>query len=398
MSISTLWHRISIGITVLSFSLTQFAYADPLAISREKRQVIRNQITTCQTFLVGNDQNGDDSVGIPFSSNNAMEFENQLKLSIAQYGKERFRNGTFYVLGVTMDQQSSVLADFSSVLERNGLREVNAQTKVLSVPTRLVRERAIGLARHVLQRLRYFFPSLTRDYQTPQTSEVVAGMMSSAVIEIPNVIFLYGTLPLLDANLTVITHAVVLGAYSVYAKAMLNWLLRSGSKSTTVNNVELFVKQMLLSVPFVLNYNVFGQFSEIASFYSAHGWEATLGAFPEQALSFASTQGLTLVLQTIFYSQVITSGFGAWVDRQQGVSNSAAARALRPILQTPVLMADSVVLAMTSNDSATKLLTVGPMEVNTGHVGLAMMALTGILLFKKFPQILDPLLRFGRQK
>lgn len=391
----------------LMFFMTQwppFAFAEgaSLDLGAHLRPQIRNQIRQCQTLLIESGQ-ADDSVGIPFSTNNPEEFRAQVAEAVAKYGLERFRSGTFFVLGVQMRDEAATLARFNEVLEASGLNEVGAEVKVLSVPSNLIREESVSLARDILERVRYFWPSITRDAQAPQMAEIHAGWMSTAVLEVPTVIFLYSSLPALDANMTAISHAVILGAYTIYSKSMLNWLLRPGFDKPSLANIELFFKQMALSAPFVANYNIFGKFSEITQYYVLNGWAKTMQAFPHELAAFATTQGLTVVLQTIFYSQVITKGFGGWVNNQVGEDNSRVARASRPWLQAPILMADAVVLAMASSSWGEPLLTIGPMELNWGHAGLIAMTASASFIFNKFPDALNKTIpvykwleRFGR--
>jgi hypothetical protein len=380
-----------LGLALL-WSVELFALPPDLNMNPEERQPIRNQISSCQTMLVPKDQGSNQAVAIPFStSNDPKVFATQLREAIDTFGAERLRGGTFYVLGVTMNEEASTKHLYEELLAQAGLSE--ASIKVMSVPNGLLEKKSKNLAAKALEQVRYFFPSRTRDYETPQIAEVTGGWTSTALTEVPNVLFLYSALPFLDANLTVTSHTLVLAAYTIYTKSMLNWLLRSGSKNAKVNAVEIFMKQMLLSLPFVVNYNVFGQFSKILAFYAANGWAATVAAFPMEAGSFVSTQGLSLALQTLFYSTVITNGFGGWVASQPGVDNSRIARAVRPLLQTPLLMADSVLLAMAASGTGGALLELGPFGVNSGQVGLALMTTAGYLVFKKFPNVLAPTLQ-----
>jgi hypothetical protein len=368
--------------------LTTHSLAADLDMPGASREQIRNQIRSCKTLFVTPDQK-DDSVGIPFSVRNLDQFRAELKTTLAQFGREKFRDGTFYILGVKMQDQAQSEQNYRNVLREFALDEVNAHVTVLSVPSQFIEKESVNLATHALQRLRYFFPSLARDYQKPQRAEVGSGWAVNALIEVPNIFVLFVALPPLDATLTVATHAALLGAYSIYAQSMLNWLRRPGSGSEKMNHIELFLKQMALGVPFVMNYSVFGRFSEILNFYMVHGWQQTLHAFPYELTNFASTQGLTLALQTVFYSQVITNGYGGWVGRQTGDENSRVARAVRPWLQVPVLAAGAITLAAASSNWTDPILAIGPMTINAGHFGLVGLTAAGIFYFKKFPKVMD---------
>lgn len=366
------------------------SFALNLDLPREQRSPIRANLTNCQSFLITAEQI-DDSVGIPFVARTAEDFEKLLSEAILRYGKERFKSGTFYLLGRKMSEESQEHKAFVQVLHKLRLDDQGIKLVVLSVPDNFIEQESRSLARKVIQRVRYFFPSLKRDYQNPQMGETVSGLISSGLIEVPNMFFLYGSLSPLDAQLTITAHAITLGAYNLYAKAMLNWLLRPGKDGYPVE-AELFLKQVLLSAPFVVNYNVFSHFGEILDFYARHGWTALLQAFPNEMAAFASTQGLTLVLQTIFFSQVITKGFGGWMSAQIGEERVAQARALRPWIQTPVLIANGIVLAMAASNWGEPLLSLGPAELNMGHVSLMALTAAGTLFFNKFPNLLNRIL------
>lgn len=376
----------------LSLSLiSNIVFAANLDLPAGERPQIRNRILNCETMLKTTDQI-DDSVGIPFSGNSITDFETELSATLTTYGIEKFRNGTFYVLGTPMQDERAVLGQYEDLLKRYELDKVNAKVVVLSAPSNLIKEESVGLARHVLQRLQYFFPSLSRDYQSPQWGEIMSDWQATLAIESVNVYFLFQSMPVEQASLVVATHAIVLNAYTIFTKSLLNFLLRNGSKDQRINNVELFLKQMLLSVPFVLNYSVLGRLNDIVSYYSHWGWQKTVEAFPYEVAHFTATQGLTLALQTIFYSQIITKGYGGWVDRQIGDQNTRDARTLRPLLQVPVLATDAVLLMVASADWQS-LLQLGAVDVNAGHVGLVALTASMALIFKKFPDAFQPILK-----
>ena len=107
---------------------------------------------------------------------------------------------------------------------------------------------------------------------------------------------------------------------------------------------------------------------------------------------FASTQGLTLFLQTIFYSQIVTKGFGQWAESQVGDQNSRDARTLRPLLQIPVLATDSVLMMMASANTE-PLIQLGSFDFNSGHAGLIALTAGMMVFFKKYPGAFDAILR-----
>lgn len=372
-----------------------FWWGATCAAREPARQPIRAQVRECATLLVEEGQL-DDSVGLPFSSHDPKEFETELTAALTKFGPERFRNGRFYVLGVEMSRAIQVTQAYDDILERHGLHALGARALVLDVPTHLVRDEAVRLTQRVMEGLRYFVPSCKRDYQCPQRAEVLSGLFATGAIEIPNVIFLYSSLPALDANLTVVTHVVTLTAMTTFSKSMINWLMRSGTRREWTGSAELFLKQMLFSMPFVANFNIFGRFSEILSFYHAHGAAGLAAALPGEAVTFVATQGLTLALQTLFYSEVMTKGYARWMDAQTGDVDAKAARALRPWLQSPLLMLDAVLLAMASSNWGEPLLSWGSAEVNVGHAALLGATVAGKMFFAKFPRALNRFLPLGR--
>jgi hypothetical protein len=93
-----------------------------------------------------------------------------------------------------------------------------------------------------------------------------------------------------------------------------------------------------------------------------------------------------MVLQTLFYSTVITGRFGSWMDSQMDESRKLASRLIRPILQTPVLMVDAVLLAKASV-SQEIVFHLGSMNFNSGHAELVGLTVLGATIFH--PKVLD---------
>lgn len=171
---------------------------------------------------------------------------------------------------------------------------------------------------------------------------------------------------------------------------MLNWLLRPGA-----NKVEGFTKQMALSVPFMVNFNILGNFTKIQNFVIDAGLNGTLQVMPQVLTEFASTQSLTIVLQTLFYQIFITNGIRALETLQKTVNNELAARTITKYLAIPVLALDAVFFAMASSGTGDVLFNIGPMVVNTGHAALAALTMVGIPI-AKWPQILQPTVKTYR--
>lgn len=372
-------------VVTLLLAFQSFGLAGNFDWDPSKRVPIREKILECAAYIAPAEPNVNDSVGVKISTNRVEDFSEQMKLAIEDRGMENLKGSHLFVTGVAMGDEATTRAKFELVLLGLGFSPGDIKVRVLSIPMRQVRDLAGNAFGYVKDRIKYFFPSLTRDYQRPTTDEVVSGILASAVIESFNVVYLYQALPAMDAHLTVGLHTALLVLYSVYKKFMINWLLRPGG-----NRIETFLKQISLSFPFVANYNVFGNFSKIVAFYQTNGWEATLGRFPAEMANFATTQGLTVFLQTFFYNMVITKGVRGWENRQQGVADSEDARSFSNWVTVPILALDAVFLAMAASNSDA-LVQLGPMDINAGHASLALLTTIGSALWV-WPKMLDPVL------
>jgi hypothetical protein len=127
-------------------------------------------------------------------------------------------------------------------------------------------------------------------------------------------------------------------------------------------------------MPFLLNYDIFGNFSLILHQIQLHGFRYLQQQGPTAIANFATTEGFTTILQTIFYSTVIVKGAGGWVNEKDPQKNPTAvpgqfraARGLKPWLTAPILVADAMLLAYATS-SHHVLLHMGPMALNDGHV------------------------------
>src|SRR5690606_21201412 len=131
------------------------------------------------------------------------------------------------------------------------------------------------------------------------------------------------------------TNIVLLGALAIFTKSVGNWLSRNSSQTKRGQIAEIFIKQMLITFPFVVSYNVFGRFSEILQYAQANGVSAAMAAFPAEMANFGATQGITIFLQSLFYTVVLTLGVYNWVNSQKGEARTRAARAVEPWIEMP---------------------------------------------------------------
>ena len=243
---------------------------------------------------------------------------------------------------------------------------LGAPVAVLSVP----RPWSDGVGRAALDRVRYFWWSRVRDHQTPLRDEVTAGLTTTAALEAPNAAYLISTLPWPTSLVVLGLHSAMCAFTSVYQRSLGNWIIRSGP-------VGSFAKNLLVSLPFVLNYNLLA------------------ASEPFSLGGFAVTQGLTLALQTVFYSSIVIRGFRGWAAAKSDPGDAVAARAWVNVLLLPWLWLDSIFVAQASMAS-TVLGRAGPFTLTGGHVSLALLIAAGWLLLR-FPALLDWTLRGYRK-
>ena len=117
--------------------------------------------------------------------------------------------------------------------------------------------------------------------------------------------------------------------------------------------------------------------------------EGVWAAMPKVLTEFASTQSVTILLQTLFYQVFINNGIRAIEGLQKTAKNVKAARVLSNLLTVPILMVNSVAFTMASTGAANVLFSAGPLVVNTGHAALAMLTAIGLPI-AKWPKILQP--------
>lgn len=335
----------------------------------------RQHIREFGVYLLEKGATKDDSVGrLLTASSRDEDLRAALGALVAGEGAAALRGRRFYVTGVPMGLEKEAAGRVEGLLAELGAAAGDARVTVLSVP-----------GRRWTDRIKYFLPSRSRDYQAPLRDEVVSGLLTTAVLELPNALYLLSSLTLLDASIVLAVHAALLVAYTVYQRSMVNWLLRS-------SGMIVFVKQFLMSLPFVLNYNVLGHVSALLAYGHAVGAVVLLSALPAALLRFSVTQGLTLFLQTVFYSWVVTKGFRGWTARQRTPESAEAARSWVNFLLMPWLWIDSIFLAMASTASLV-LFSVGAFALTAGHLYLAGLTAAGTV-FVLFPSLLDATLPF----
>jgi hypothetical protein len=342
----------------------------------------RSRIREAGLYLLHRDaRTGDDSLGRRLSPSYEAGAVGD---ALSRHGAEALRGQSLYVTGVAMGSEKAVRERVAAALSGLGLGERDARVQVLSIP----RSWDAGAWRALRDRVVYFFPSRTRDFQHPLRDEMIAGAVTTAILEAPNAAYLLTQLPSPDGAIVLGIHAAVLAPYTILQRSMGNWIMRS-------KGAESFAKNGLASMPFILNYNVFGHFSAITAFAASAGVSGVLSAVPAQALQFGVTQGLTTALQTAFYSYVVMQGFRGWAASQKTPENAVAARSWVSALLLPWLWIDSVLLTQASTAS-TVLAKWGPFTLTGGHVALAALLLAGKALVSR-PKLLDATLPWYRR-
>lgn len=336
----------------------------------------------CLTFLcpMETDKDGkltrNESVGLPIARGNEQEFEGALKQILKDKGSDFLKGSVVYVAGVDLREEKNQTRRHQEVIDKLNLSD-KIRLKVISLP----KEELQGLSVKTLQvlwaRTVNWFPSLKKDYEIPRFDEVLAGLTTAALIEVGNVYYLWKTLPPTDAYLTLLGHASLLTVYAVYSKMFGNWLLRPGS-----SQLAFFLKQVAMAMPYVVNYNIFGNFTPLMEYLRTHTAHEAVQAFPAQLLQFASSQSMTLLLQVVFYSVVINSTIINWMNSQPGVERSNEARVWSKVVQTPVLMLNAVAMSMAAGAGASTLLSMGSFDINSGHAFLLLLSGFGYVVYR----------------
>lgn len=370
----------------ITVSVQTFASID---YSDAKKQPIRlSYHHVCESFLCLPEKVGDknvlnDSVGIPLGGVDAELFRTQM-LKVINSRPEALNGAVVYVAGVDLQHEKQTKAEYENVLVDLGLTPEQVKIKILSIPKLEVEKGVQHTLKYVFQKMVYWFPSIKRDFQKPDRNEVISGLISTSIVETGNITYLMTSLPTPDAYLTVTVHLITKLSMTIFQKFTFNWMLRPGS-----SKFELFSKQLFFSLPFIINYNVFGNWTAISKYVSTHGMVAAVERFPTELASFGTTQGLTILLQTFFYAVVNTKVIGGWEMRQHGTQNSNNARVVRNIARIPSSFMNAIALAIAGGVGASTVASIGPLQLNNGHLYLLGMTVGGVIFYKLS---LDPML------
>lgn len=362
-----------------------------VAVASHAQEQIRTQIREPKTMLTFKDS-ADDSLGIPFSANSVQDFTQRMHGLLQTQDRSSLQGSTLWILGVSMRDEARVHKDFNQALVNLGLQDQKIRLKIMSVPERVLRQKSESLARDVLEQTLYNFPSVRRDYQKPQLAEVINEHIVSAAIAIPTFVFLFSTMEPAAAYSTAFVHATLLSATSIFSKTILNWMLRKEYISERANEFQLFIKQIALSLPFALTFSIVPHAQELQTFLINTPWADIIQASAQQTGKFVITQGFGMVLQALFYSQVMVNGLAKWVANQKNEAASKAARSVRPWLALPILSIDAFLFAMASSSGGESVFHSQYLTINQGHLGLMALIVGGGVILQKYSHFLNVLL------
>lgn len=394
-------------ITFLLVSINLLA----VEIDSDKRINIRQNITQCASYLIPKESSPTDSVGIQLHKDNMLLLRSSIR-EIREKGQvSLFENATIYITGVNMGHAQSRLEEYKQILEEEGIDSNLPHYKLLTIPelqtenfNKLNEELAKirdtisqvdpkvllnvlnDFSKYSWERIKYFAPSIERDYQKPTKGEVSTGLTTNALIEMASIKWLVENNNPFDAALTLVGHVGFLSFLTIYQRSTQNWLERSQS------NIEGFTKQSLIGLAFIANYNIFQNASAISNFYTEFGLSGLLQQLPSEIATFAATQGLTFTLQTLFYYISMTKGIRKWVTLQQGEERTLKARAYSNIIALPFLALDALFLAQAASPHSPVIesLSYGVLQLNQGHLLLSGLILASSILVAIKPTILNP--------
>jgi hypothetical protein len=379
-----------------------FIEAPAFAVDLSKMVPIRANIASCRSILspsleyLKRDERFKNlkkseigSVGIPVSEGRVDSFEDALNQIVAQGDVDVMKGSEVFVTGIPMRQEKDTKRKFEQLLAQKGF--ANVRVRVLSIPTKLINTMSSNILDVVFQRFQNWFPSFKKDYQTPIKEEVVSGISTDAAVELPNAFFLIflSGLPPLEARLTLATHAALLGAFNIYSKFVINWLLRQPQ-----SKIEAFVKQMAFSELFITNYSIFEHFTTISNYISAHPWSEIAVQLGHQGSSVFIENSFGAFLQTLFYRIVITDGIQQWANDQTDPLRNAEARKITPWLKAiPWTALDALVLSFAARGAHTAF-NIGSVNVDWGYIGIAGLTLAGWALITRKRSNLEPILNW----
>ena len=324
-----------IFLLLLSFSVFSQDASD---ITRENpRQFINNP--NCHSFYTPYEP----EALIPFNDGSGFKlnqahldknFKNEAKRLWDQYGEDYFYQGRFVLTGIDMQDAKAAKLKYLNYLSEIGLDASKVDLQVMSYPFAKVTGLNKSSLKAAINKMKYHvLPSKTHDFQKVYFKQkTLKTLESTAWIETLGLVMtgMSESLSTPEKASLIASNLALFYLYAKYKDSWLNWLFRPGS-----NKVIGFAKQVSLSIPFVISYNLFGNISDITQYLTSVGVTAdllpALGAQVQAILPFAFK---TAVLAGMWHRFVNTDIFGAWYNGQKSLGSIQELKAFKTMEKT----------------------------------------------------------------
>ena len=312
---------------ILSFAI----YAQDLENLKLENPRTYMHVPECNAFYTPYDPNAlipfNDGAGYKITQANLdNNFKSEAQRLWDHYGEEYFYDGRFVLTGIDMQDAVATKAKYLNYLEDLGLDASRIDLQVMSYPfakiTGLNRSSILAATNKVKYHL---LPSKVRDFQKVYFKQkTFETLKSTAWIETIGLVMTG-----LNEGLTTPEKTALIGAniglfylYAKYKDSWLNWLFRPGS-----NKVIGFAKQVSLSIPFVVSYNLFGNVTDIAEFFSNSGLNQVFPALKDQIQMIIPFAAKTAILAGLWHRLVNTDILGGWYNSQKSLGSVAELKA-----------------------------------------------------------------------
>lgn len=364
---------------------------------RERLAIRRHIVDPGNIFFVPQDQNGRTSNGIRFEVQNLHQVEEELRHRIEEVGYSSFKDTVFYLTGVAMRDEKKVQIQYEKILHRLKLDELGVRVVILSVPTVLVHEQVRRTWSSFFEQVRYFFPSIRRDFEAPTKFESLFASSITSISNIPNIFFILPKkINPQNYLLTATAHMSLNISTSIFFRFLGNWGNRYQTSTSRSQFMERYAKQLLLTAVFVISYNIFGNYHEMLGYFESNRDINELGndAF-WGSLKFLQKHLVTMALNVLYYAQINTNGFARWAASKKGVVENRMAQTILPWIRIPTSALQTGLLALASTANSSPFFDLGLLQVNEWHIPFAGAVGVGTFVFWKWPNFLDSVLEFA---
>lgn len=234
-----------------------------------------------------------------------------------------------------------------------------------------------------LEKARYFFP-MRQDYERPIREEFTRGAPGVVLAESTASLYALLSLPPQSAIPLLVSHFGLLASIAAFQKSMANWrgrtMVRPESRLRPVaEHTEAFLKEAMTSFVFVFNYKFS---SNLPAVYNSirQGATQALHDLSQQAGQFMIDQGVTTGIQTAFFYLTFARGGFRWLKLTENDPELAAGsrRALSIIM--PSIFSISGPMVLWASTSHSTILSLGPVQLNGGHLGLLALTAAGSVI------------------